>query len=86
MLDTVLDMEVFNGVAAFNNQRVSGIFSTELSWEDGVPDGKIVVGKAAYENYASGISFTDFQALFDVRADGIFVEHAAAAGRCRWNG
>ena len=45
MLDTVLDMEVFNGVAAFNNQRVSGIFSTELSWEDGVPDGKIVVGE-----------------------------------------
>ena len=37
VLDSVLDLEVCNGLAILNNQRVNGIFSSELIWTNGVP-------------------------------------------------
>jgi len=77
-LDTVLDLDVFNGLAMLDNEHVKGYLTTELSMDQGVPSGFVLIEKGAYEHYRWGVLFNDFDARIDAVADGFVIRNGTA--------
>jgi autotransporter translocation and assembly factor TamB len=77
-VDADLDLRIFNQLAFFQNQHMSGILKANVDYEDRMPTGFLKVENGRYEHYDFGFVFRDFNADLEATQHGFVVKHASA--------
>ncbi|MDF7825677.1 translocation/assembly module TamB domain-containing protein [Pontiellaceae bacterium B12227] len=73
-----LDLDLFNRLALFQDQRVSGMLKTQVTYQNRVPTGFLKLENGRYEHFDLGLVFRDFNADFSATPDGFVVNEASA--------
>jgi len=78
-LDGFLDLGIFNRLAMFQDQLISGTLETEVDYMNRKPAGFLRIENVRYEHYDWGFLLQDLNAEFDAENDGFVVKQAIAS-------
>ena len=77
-LDADLDLGIFNRLAMFQDQVVSGMLDTEVDYAGNAASGFLRIGGGRYEHYGLGIVFQDLDADLEATPAGFKIRNASA--------
>ncbi|MEI6891265.1 MAG: translocation/assembly module TamB domain-containing protein [Pontiella sp.] len=77
-VDAALNLNIFNQLAIFQDQRMSGMLKMHVTYQDRVPAGFLTVENGRYEHFEWGFVFRDFNADLSATAGGFVVNSASA--------
>ncbi|MDF7800279.1 translocation/assembly module TamB domain-containing protein [Pontiellaceae bacterium B1224] len=78
-VDANLDLTIFNQLAIFQDQFISGKLQSKVAFTDRVPSGYLRIQQGRYEHYNWGVVFRGFDADLSATDGGFVINHATAS-------
>ena len=77
-VDADLNLDIFNQLAVFQGQRMSGMLKAKVKYQNHAPSGFLKLENGRYEHFDWGFVFRDFNADLSATEDGFVVNDASA--------